>query len=117
MTLAVIFLLQGNRGGALCLRLHPGHPLHRHQRPAAVADRHSRRRAEEPGLMGDLQRLGVVGFAAVSRSQPAGPVLLPVDPDLNGSVHLEEAPLRRGPNHHHALLVWSGLLLLSGEHP
>lgn len=43
--------------------------------------------------MGDLQRLGSVGFAAVSCSQPAGPLLLPIDPDTHGSVYLEEAPL------------------------
>lgn len=65
--------------------------------------------------MGDLQRFGPVGHAAVPRSQPAGAVLLPVDPDAHGSVHLEETPLRRSPDHHHALLVRPGLLLLSGE--
>lgn len=43
--------------------------------------------------MGDLQWLGLVGFAVASRSQPAGPLLLPVDPDAHGSVHLEEASL------------------------
>lgn len=65
--------------------------------------------------MGDLQRPGVVGVTAVPRSQPARALLLPVDPDAHLSVHLEEAPLRRSSDHHHALLVRPGLLLLSGE--
>lgn len=43
--------------------------------------------------MGDLQWLGFVGFPVVSCSQPASPLLLPVDPDAHGSVHLEEASL------------------------
>lgn len=65
--------------------------------------------------MGDLQRLGVVGVAVVPRSQPACALLLPVDPDAHVPVHLEETPLRRGSDNHHALLVRPGLLLLSGK--
>lgn len=93
MTQSVIVLFQGNSGGALCLRLRFGHPLHGHQRPVAIPDRHSRCQVEEQGIVGDLQWLGFVGFAAVSCSQPASPLLLPVDPDAHGSVYLEEASL------------------------
>lgn len=93
MTLTVISLFQGNSGGALCLRLHFGHPLHGHQGPVAIPDHHSRCQVEEQGVMGDLQWLGFVGFAVVSCSQPASSLLLPVDPDAHGSVHLEETPL------------------------
>lgn len=116
MTQAVIFFLfQGHSGGTLCLRLCFGHPLHGHQGLVAIPDHHSRCQVEEQGVMGDLQRLGFVGFPFVSCSQPASAVLLSVDPDTHGSVYLEETPLWRSPNHHHALLVWSGLLLLSGK--
>lgn len=65
--------------------------------------------------MGDLQWLGVVGVTLVPRSQPACALLLPVDPNAHLSVHLEETPLRRSSNNHHALLVRPGLLLLSGK--
>lgn len=65
--------------------------------------------------MGDLQRLGVVGVTPVPRSQPARALLLPVDPAAHLSVHLEETPLRCSSDNHHALLVWPGLLLLSGK--
>lgn len=65
--------------------------------------------------MGDLQRLGVVLVTVVPRSQPARALLLPVDSDAHLSVHLEETPLRRSSDNHHALLVWPGLLLLSGK--
>lgn len=66
--------------------------------------------------MGDLQRLGAVGVTVVPCSQPARALLLPVDPDAHLSVHLEETPLRRSSDNHHALLVRPGLLLLPGKH-
>lgn len=108
-------VFQGNRGGSLRVHLHSGHPVLRHQGSAAIPDRHSWCQAEEQGLMGDLQRLGVVGVTLVSRSQLARALLLPVDPDAHLSVHLEETPLRRSSDNHHALLVWPGLLLFSGK--
>lgn len=108
-------VLQGNRGGSFCLRLCSGHPLLGQQGPAAIADPHGRRQAQEQGIVGDLQRPGAAGLAAVPSSQPARAVLLPAHPDLHGPIHLEEAPLRRGSDHHHALLVRPGLLLLPGR--
>lgn len=113
--LTVVSVFQGNRGGPLRVHLHPGHPVLRHQGSAAIPDRHSWRQAEEQGLMGDLQRLGVVGVTLVPRSQPARALLLPVDPDAHLAVHLEGTPLRRSSDNHHALLVRPGLLLLSGK--
>ena len=66
MNLTVIFLFQGNSGGTLCLRLRFGHPVLRHKGPVAIPNHYSRCQAEKQGVMGDLQWLGVVGFAAVS---------------------------------------------------
>lgn len=109
-------LSQGNRGGPLRLRLCSGHPVLGHQGPAAIPDHHSRCKVEEQGPVGDLQRPGAVDVTVVPRSQPARALLLPVDPDAHLSVHLEETPLRRSSDNHHALLVRPSLLLLPGKH-
>lgn len=109
--------VQGNAGGALRLRLRSGNPVHGHQGPAAIPDHHYGCQTEEQGIVGDLQRFGSAGRAAVPCPQPARALRVSADPDAHGSVHLEEASLRRSPDHHHALLVWSGLLLLPGKEP
>lgn len=89
----MFFFFQGNSGGSLCLCLCPGHTFHWHQGPFAIPDHHSRCQTEEQGIVGDLQRSGSVDFAVVSSSQPAGPLLLPVDPKSHGAVYLEETSL------------------------
>ena len=111
------FLRQGHSGGALRIRLRAGHPVLGQQGPPALPDRRRRRRrpAEAPGLEGDLQRAGAAGGAAFPGTQPASAVLLPAGPEPHGALHLEEAALRRRADHHHALLVRTGLLLLPGE--
>ncbi|XP_064874784.1 GPI ethanolamine phosphate transferase 2-like isoform X3 [Oncorhynchus nerka] len=107
--------VQGDDEGTLRVRLHPGHLLHGLQGPAEVPGHHSRRPTEEQGIVGNLQWCGSVGGPVVPGTQPAGAMLLPAGPVPDGPVHLEEAPLRRCPDHHHALLVRTGLLLLPGE--
>lgn len=84
---------QGHHGGALRLRLRPGHPVHGRQGPAPLAAGVVGGASARTRPVGGVQRRGAPGGAAATAAQPARAGLLPAGAVPHGPVHMEEAPL------------------------